>query len=76
MIIEREERSWREAWTCRLTRPGGYEAPIVWDSSGESVFFPAVPYCHYLDIGGNKTPCSGGPVDIGIKPLLFENVCD
>jgi hypothetical protein len=57
-------------WTCRLTRPGGYQALAVWNSAATTSYKPASQYKHYLDLAGNTNPVSGA-VTIGYNPILL-----
>jgi PKD repeat protein len=61
-------------WTCSLTRPGGYQAEIIWNSSGvTSAHTIASQYTQYYDLSGNKFAVpSGRSVMIGPAPLLFQ----
>jgi hypothetical protein len=69
-------------WTCTLTRPGGYEAMAVWDSSQTcnngvcttSNFDVPAPYTQYHDLSGNLVTDIGSQVAIGLKPILLENM--
>jgi hypothetical protein len=69
------EEGTNRMWTCRLTRPGGPKALIIWNDPRESGYFPTVPYCQYWDIAGNEVRYNGALVVIGFKPLLFERTC-
>jgi hypothetical protein len=70
-------------YTCQLTRPGGYNALAVWDSTQTcgngicttSTYTPSAQYKHYRDLTGAVfliTP--GQPIQIGVKPILLENM--
>ncbi len=71
-------------YTCEFTKPGGYQALAVWDTSQScsngkcttSTFtFPPVKpnYLHYLNLAGTSTNISGPTVPIGYEPILLEN---
>jgi hypothetical protein len=68
-------------WQCGYTRPGGYKAIAVWDTSQTcndancttSSFTIPSGYDYFLDITGVKTKTSGSTVQIGLKPILLEN---
>lgn len=62
-------------WTCGLTGSGGYVALIVWDTAGDENYKPpaSTGYTRYRDLAGKVTPYSGGPVVVGVKPILFEH---
>ena len=61
-----------------LTRPGGYQALIVWDAgttgfNGSSSFTVPAWATQYHDLAAGKTTGLGATVTIGPKPLIFEN---
>jgi hypothetical protein len=68
-------------WTCAYTRPGGYQALVVWDASQTcnngscttSTFaLPSSPqFKQYQDLAGNTHTVSGS-VAIGAKAILLE----
>jgi putative Ig domain-containing protein/putative glycosyl hydrolase len=68
-------------WTCGFTRPNGYQALAVWDSSQTcsaglcttSLYAVALPYVQYRDISGKLTKGLGTHMSIGLKPILLEN---
>jgi hypothetical protein len=68
-------------WQCGYTRPGGYKALAVWDTSQTcnagvcttSNFTIPAGYTYVLDLTGVKTKTNGSTLKIGIKPLLLEN---
>ena len=68
-------------YTCGFTRPGGYQALAVWDSSqscsqgscGTSTYTPPPGYIQYRDLSGHLTPVQQGSIQIGVKPVLLEN---
>jgi hypothetical protein len=70
-------------YTCQLTRPGGYTALAVWDSSQTcnagtcttSSFTPPAQYIQYRDLQGNLLPITAGQtLQIGARPILLENM--
>jgi hypothetical protein len=70
-------------YTCQLTRPGGYTALAVWDttqtcSNGTctfSNFTPGTQYVQYRDLTGAVIPITPGQtLQIGAKPILLENM--
>ena len=70
-------------YTCQLTRSGGYNALAVWDTTQScnagtcttSTFTPPLQYTQYRDLTGLVTTFTPGqPVQIGAKPILFENM--
>jgi len=68
-------------WQCGYTRPGGYKAIAVWDTSQScnegncttSSFAMPAGYDYSLDLTGVKAKTTGSTVQIGIKPILLEN---
>lgn len=66
-------------WSCGYTRPNGYQAQIVWDTSQScragvcttSSYSAAAQYKQYRDLGGNTTTINGN-VPIGAKPVILE----
>jgi hypothetical protein len=68
-------------WQCGYTRPGGYRAIAVWDTSQScnegncttSSFTPPAGYDYFRDLAGVKVKTTGSTVPIGIKPILLEN---
>jgi hypothetical protein len=68
-------------WTCNFSRPGGYIAEAIWDTS-ESChsgtcqtynYTVASQYVNYLDLNGGKNPISANQVPVGAKPILLQN---
>lgn len=60
-------------WSGTLTRPGGYQGQIVWDSSGgPSNFSPSGTYTFRRDPTGNSMPIAGN-VTLTNLPILLEN---
>jgi polysaccharide biosynthesis protein PslG len=60
------------AWTCRLSRPGGYQAIAAW-SSGREVLLPINgDFTQYRDLTGVITKISGHVVLISNAPILVE----
>jgi hypothetical protein len=64
-------------WSCTLTRPGGYEAEIVWNSAVEfprtQSYAPSGRFVQYRDLDGNATRFSSATIPIGSKPILLES---
>lgn len=57
-------------WTCRLTRPGGYQAMAIWNTATTKSYAPASEYKSYLDLAGNAHAVNGA-VEIGYTPILL-----
>jgi hypothetical protein len=68
-------------WTCQFTRPGGYVAEAVWDTSQScnrgvctTINYNAEPqYTNYTTLYGKNQKILGGKVPIGAKPILLQN---
>ncbi len=60
-------------WTCGLTRPGGYEAVVVWSTSGNKSYAPNPRFKKLRDLNGNSTAISVRQVSIGFKPVLLQS---
>jgi hypothetical protein len=69
-------------YTCQLTRPGGYNALAVWDTTQTcdgtctySNYTPNSQYTQYRDLtGAVHTISPGQVVQIGAEPILLENM--
>lgn len=63
-------------WTCFLSRPGGYDAEIIWNPATpvpSSQPFAVDPhFAQYRDLDGNITSIAGSMVPVGGKPILLE----
>jgi hypothetical protein len=59
-------------WVCSLTRPGGYQAEIVWNSTGNIASY-GVPeaMAEYRDLTGKCNPITNGVVPVGNSPILI-----
>jgi polysaccharide biosynthesis protein PslG len=68
-------------WTCDFSRPGGYLAQAIWDTSqtchngtcGTIDYGVGSQYTNYLTLDGKKVDITGGTVPIGAKPILIQN---
>ncbi|PYX62619.1 MAG: hypothetical protein DMG74_20155 [Acidobacteria bacterium] len=68
-------------WTCNFSRPGGYVARAVWDTSQTCSngtcttigYKIGTQWKHYRTLSGSVVTVSGTMVPIGIKPILLEN---
>jgi Glycosyl hydrolases family 39/Cep192 domain 4 len=67
-------------WTCSLSRPGGYDAEIIWNAATTAPatrpFVVDQRFAQYRDLDGNITPISRFTVPIGSKPILLEPFTD
>jgi len=59
-------------WTCGLSRPGGYQAQAIWNTTSTLSYTPPSKFTRYLDLAGHVFPITGGSVMIGAKPILLE----
>jgi hypothetical protein len=62
-----------DTWTCEFSRPGGYAAEAVWNTSGRQHYSVPSKYTQFRDLDGNTVEVSSGSVEIGLKPILLEN---
>jgi hypothetical protein len=68
-------------WTCELSRPGGYEAKAVWNTSMScqqgacsTTQYPVdAKYKQYRTLDGKTIAITKSTVPIGAKPILLEN---
>jgi hypothetical protein len=58
-------------YACDLTRPGGYQARVVWKSDGPATYVAPNQYTNYTDLLGSKFPIVAHQVSIGRKPILL-----
>jgi hypothetical protein len=67
-----------DVWTCDLSRPGGYQARLVWnaahsyDTRATSKYSVDKLFTQMRDLDGGRAPISGGSVAIGSKVVLLE----
>ena len=61
----------KNTWTCELTRPGGYKALAIWNSSASLSYTPSRVYKQYGDLAGGRNTITG-PIRISEKPVLLE----
>jgi hypothetical protein len=59
-------------WTCPLSRAGGYQALVLWNSSKTLSYQAPVQYNDFRDLAGNVGSLSGGRVQVGDSPVLIE----
>jgi hypothetical protein len=68
-------------WTCTFTRPNGYQATAVWDTSQTcssgvcttSTYAVPTGFIQYRDLSGNLTTITASQAPIGLKPILLES---
>lgn len=60
-------------WNCHLSRPGGYQAEIVWNSSKDLSSYPVpAAMVGYRDLSGASHAIANGVVPVGNSPILIE----
>jgi polysaccharide biosynthesis protein PslG len=61
-------------WTCALTRAGGYQGLVIWNSAiTKSYIFPP-QFQQYRTLAGVVNPLTGSSVTIDPTPILLENL--
>jgi len=60
-------------FTCSYTRPNGYVAQAVWNTTGTATYTAPSQYVQYHDLSGAVQGVSGGQVTISTSPILLEN---
>jgi Cellulase (glycosyl hydrolase family 5) len=60
-------------WSCKLTRPSGYSAQIIWNPSKSTGFNVSSSLTRKHTVTGALSGFSGGYVTVGPKPILVEN---
>jgi hypothetical protein len=61
-------------WTCSITRPGGYQAEILWNSTVSATTNVKAPsqMNDYRELGGGVHPIVNGTVPVQNLPILVE----
>ena len=61
-------------WTCSITRPGGYQAEILWNSTVSATTNANAPsqMKDYRDLSGGVNPIVNGTVPVQNLPILLE----
>jgi polysaccharide biosynthesis protein PslG len=59
-------------WTCTLSRAGGYQALVLWNSTKTLSYKVPQGYTDVRDLIGNVNPLSGGSLQVGMSPVLIE----
>jgi hypothetical protein len=60
-------------WSCGLTRPGSYEALVVWSVNGDKSYAPNARFKKLDDLSGNTSAITGARVNISFRPVLLRN---
>jgi len=65
---------YKGVYSCALTRTGGYQGEIVWNTVGSSIYTAPDKFTKYEDLtGASHTLPANHEVAIGLKPILLEN---
>jgi hypothetical protein len=64
-------RSSEGLWSCDISRPGGYQARILWSDNGSSSVATPSGFGHVRLLDGTSQEL-GGRVAIGAEPVLIE----
>jgi hypothetical protein len=59
-------------FTCGYTRPNGYTALAVWNTTAQKAFSVPQGLVQYHELNGNVVPVSLGSVEISPSPILLE----
>jgi len=59
-------------WTCQLSRPGRYEAMLIWNPDGPKEYTPSDRFVQFRTLAGETVPVHGS-VEIGKQPILLES---
>jgi hypothetical protein len=59
-------------WICGFSRPGGYQAQAIWNTTSTLSYTPPSKFTRYADLAGHIFVIKGGSVMIGAKPILLE----
>jgi hypothetical protein len=61
-----------QTWACTLTRPGGYQAQIVWNSTRNLGYQAPAKMADYRDLSGVIHPIANAAIPVGNSPILIE----
>jgi polysaccharide biosynthesis protein PslG len=59
-------------WSCALTRPGGYQALVLWNSDKTASYQVPGQYTDLRDLTGNVRSLPRGNLEVGGNPVLVE----
>ena len=61
-------------WTCSITRPGGYQAEIFWNSTSSQIINAKAPsqMTDYRDLSGATHLITNGTIPVQNLPILLE----
>lgn len=64
-------------WSCHFTRPNGYEALAVWNSTVNVTYAADPKYTQMATLSGGKTAIpSSGLITVAYSPVLLETVAN
>jgi hypothetical protein len=59
-------------WNCTLTRPGGYQALVLWNPGKTVSYQVPAQYTDLRDLMGNVRSLLPGNLEVGGSPILIE----
>jgi polysaccharide biosynthesis protein PslG len=59
-------------WSCALSRDGGYQALVLWNSKKTASYQVPGQYTDVRDLGGNVRSLAKGSLQVGDSPVLVE----
>jgi polysaccharide biosynthesis protein PslG len=59
-------------WSCTLSRAGGYQALVLWNSAKTVSYQVPKQYTEVRDLAGTVQPLPGGKLQVGYSPVLVE----
>jgi hypothetical protein len=59
-------------WSCPLSRDGGYQALVLWNSKKTASYQVPVQYTDVRDLTGDVRPLPKGNLQVGDSPVLVE----
>jgi hypothetical protein len=59
-------------WSCGLTRAGGYQALVLWNSGKTASYQVPGQYTGLRDLMGNVRSLPQGNLEVGSSPVLVE----
>lgn len=57
---------------CTLSRTGGYQALVLWNSTKTVTYQAGKEYISFRDLTGNVKPLAGANLQVGNSPILIE----
>jgi hypothetical protein len=60
-------------WSCTLSRPGGYQALVLWNSGKTVSYRLPGQYTRLRDLTGNVRSLPRGSLEVGGSPVLVES---